>query len=183
MNTHTFQHAFCILQGHIRRFSKAFPNFWTAFSHFLAKKTRKFEDNLEEKEQNMPFGNNRTSDFFASNIRTFHAKHPYFTSKKSVLSAFPNENRLKTPVIHGYGFKLQTSTCWLGKPFSGIKMGRFPTIPLTTPHVVYILQCKELCRLLHSYIYYIKGDIQQQECEEGSFHAVLPPARNAWPYP
>ena len=143
MNTHTFQHAFRILQGHIRRFSKAFPNFWTAFSHFLAKKTRKFEENLEEKGRNMPFGNNRTSDFIASNIRSFHAKHPYFSTKKSVLSAFPNENRLKTPVIHGCGFKLQSSTCRLGKPFSGIKMGRFPTIPLTTPHIVYILLCKE----------------------------------------
>ena len=94
MNTHNFQHAFRIRQGHIRRFSKAFPNFRTAFSFLLAKKTRKFEENLEEKEQNMPFGNNRTSDFFASNIRTFHAKHPYFTTKKSVLSASPNENQL-----------------------------------------------------------------------------------------
>ena len=56
MNTHTFQHAFRILQGHIRRFSKAFPNFRTAFSHFLAKKTRKFKVNLEEKGRNMPFG-------------------------------------------------------------------------------------------------------------------------------
>ena len=123
----------------------------------------------------MPFGNNRTSDFFASNIRTFHAKHPYFTSKKSVLSAFPNENQLKHRSFMGVDLSSRPPHAGWESRFRTSKWTVF--LQFRWQHC---MSCTFFCAksyagfYTHIYILF-KGDIQQKEGEEGSPHAVLPP--------
>ena len=41
----------------------------------------------------------KTSDFLGTNLRTFHAKPPYFVAKKSDVSGFPAGNVAKIPLF------------------------------------------------------------------------------------
>ena len=45
----------------------------------------------------MPYFGAKTSDFLGTNIRTFHAKPPYFVAKKSEVSGFQPGNGTKIP--------------------------------------------------------------------------------------
>ena len=69
----------------------------------------------------------KTSDFLGTNLRTFHAKPPYFVAKKSDVSGFPAGNGAKIPlflILRYFGAKqgvvaseaiLSPLTKWFGR--------------------------------------------------------------------
>ncbi|MCI7779692.1 MAG: hypothetical protein MR517_01275 [Bacteroidales bacterium] len=67
---------------------------------YISRKQRILRQNTSEnasKNKKMPYFGAKTSDFLGTNIRTFHAKPPYFVAKKSEVSGFQPGNGTKIP--------------------------------------------------------------------------------------